>query len=211
MTVRTFQSGMKSLLPMKFRMQMMMTRLSSQVPNKFDAEYLNRNQANYSQLSPISQLNKTVQQYPNVTCYVHGDLSRSWREVDCRIKRFASAISTLGIAKNDVVSIIAPNAPAIFEAHFAVPATGAVLHSLNTRSDAKTIAFQLKHAETKILFVDTEYSEIVQNALALMDGSQNITVVEILDDPKYAFSGELLLMFSFLRIPHFPLLWLTIL
>ena len=71
--------------------------------------------------------------------------------------------------------------------------------------------FRSKHAETKILFVDTEYSEIVQNALALMDGSQNITVVEILDDPKYAFSGELLLMFSFLRIPHFPLLWLTIL
>lgn len=203
MSVAYYRSGLKLLHPMTSRMQIMIKRfLSSQVANKFDAQYLSKNQANFAQLSPISQLNKTVQQYPNVTCYVHGDISRTWREVDNRIRRFASAINTLGIAKNDVVSIIAPNTPAIFEAHFAVPATGAVLHSLNTRSDARTIAFQLKHAETKYLLVDTEFSAVVQSALALMADSQNIIVVQILDDPKYPISGKSMLIFSFIKIEY---------
>lgn len=158
--------------------------------NKFDAEYLGKNNANYTQLSPVSQLKKTVHQYPNVACYVHNNVIRSWIQVDRRIKRLASALALLGITKSDVVSIIAPNSPSIFEAHFAVPSTGAVLHSLNTRSDAKTIAFQLEHAETKLLLVDTEYAAVVESALALMNNSQKIKIVQILDDPLYPTSGK---------------------
>ncbi len=44
-----------------------------------------------------------------------------------------------------------PNTPAMLEAHYAVPMTGAVLHCLNTRLDAPIIAFQLDHAATKLL------------------------------------------------------------
>lgn len=161
------------------------------VENKFDAEYLGKNGANYAQLSPISQLKKTVHQYPNVVCYVHSEISRTWIEVDQRIKRFASVLTKMGIAKNDVVSIIAPNSPSIFEAHFAVPSTGAVLHSLNTRSDARTIAFQLQHAETKLLFVDTEYASVVESALAMMDNPQKIPIVQIFDDLKYPITGKI--------------------
>jgi long-subunit acyl-CoA synthetase (AMP-forming) len=160
-----------------------------EVANKFDAEYLGKNGANFAQLSPVSQLKKTVNQYPNVVCYVHSEISRTWIEVDERIKRLASALIKMGIAKNDVVSIIAPNSPSIFEAHFAVPSTGAVLHSLNTRSDARTIAFQLQHAETKLLFVDTEYVSVVESALAMMDNPQKIQIVEIFDDVKYPITG----------------------
>jgi fatty-acyl-CoA synthase len=161
------------------------------VVNKFDAEYLGKSGANFAQLSPVSQLKKTVNQYPNVVCYVHSEISRTWIEVDERIKRFASVLTNLGIAKNDVVSIIAPNSPSIFEAHFAVPSTGAVLHSLNTRSDARTIAFQLQHAETKLLLVDTEYVAVVESALKMMDNPQKIKIVQIFDDVKYPITGEI--------------------
>ena len=166
-------------------------RFFSRQANKFDADYLGKSNANYTQLSPVSQLKKTVHQYPNVVCYVHGDITRSWIQVEKRIKRLASALALLGIAKSDVVSIIAPNSPSIFEAHFAVPATGAVLHSLNTRSDAKTIAFQLKHAETKLLLVDTEHAAVVENALAMMGNSHSISIIQIHDDPLYPMSGKL--------------------
>ena len=166
-------------------------RTSAHLTGKFDGEYLKKNPANYAQLSPVSQLKKTVQQYPNVACYVHGDIKRTWVEVDKRVKKFASAISALGIEKNDVVSIIAPNTPAIFEAHFAIPSTGAVLHSLNTRSDAKTIAFQLQHAETKYLFVDTEFSTLIESALALIDNPKKICVIQIQDCSIYPISGTL--------------------
>lgn len=163
------------------------------IGSKFDAEYLGKNGANFAQLSPISQLKKTVNQYPNVVCYVHSEISRTWIEVDQRIKRFASVLTKMGIAKNDVVSIIAPNSPSIFEAHFAVPSTGAVLHSLNTRSDSRTIAFQLQHAETKLLFVDTEYASVVESALAMMENPQKIQIVQIFDDGKYPITGDILM------------------
>lgn len=166
-------------------------RVISKAANKFDADYLGKNGANYAQLSPVSQLKKTVNQYPSVVCYVHSEISRTWIEVDQRIKRFASVLTDMGITKNDVVSIIAPNSPSIFEAHFAVPSTGAVLHSLNTRSDARTIAFQLQHAETKVLLVDTEYASVVESALAMMENPQKILIVQILDDLKYPLTGEI--------------------
>ena len=201
----SIRSGLCQFLPIKHRKLIFpQIRLSSTEVNKFDADYLNQNEANYAQLSPISQLNKTVIQYPNVKCYVHGDITRTWKEVDQRIKRFASALTFLGVMKNDVVSIIAPNSPSIFEAHFAVPATGAVLHSINTRSDPRTIAFQLKHAETKFLFVDTEYLSVIESALALMEDPQSISFVQICDDPTYPTSGILfiflILCFSFINL-----------
>jgi fatty-acyl-CoA synthase len=150
--------------------------------NKFDSDYLGRNEANYTPLSPISQLKKTVSQYPNVICYWNNEVSKTWREVNERVKRLADSIEKLGIVKNDVVSIIAPNTPSIFEAHFAIPSTGAVLHCINTRADPIQIAFQLKHAETKILLVDTEFSSVIEKALALMDDTCQVTVVQITDD-----------------------------
>lgn len=173
--------------------QSLIGRFFSRKASKFDAEYLRKNIANYTQLSPVSQLKKTVHQYPNVACYVHRGITRSWIQVDKRIRRLASALTLLGITKNDVVSIIAPNSPSIFEAHFAVPSTGAILHSLNTRSDAKTIAFQLEHAETKFLLVDTEHTAVVRSALAMMGNSHSISIIQIHDDPLYPLSGKLLL------------------
>ena len=158
--------------------------------NQFLADYLERREANFTQLSPISQLKKTLFEYPNVTCYVHGDISRTWSQVGERIKRFANAVESVGIEKNDVVSIMAPNSPSIFEAHFAVPATGAVLHSINTRSDPATIAFQLRHSQTKILIVDSEHTEAMKNALEILVTEDKpmihkLVVVQVFDDPDY--------------------------
>ena len=162
----------------------------------FDARYLEKNKANYTPLSPLSLLKKTVHHYPNVLCYVHGDIQRSWKEVDQRIKQFASALEvSLNIKKNDVVSIIAPNVISIFEANFAVPSTGAVLHSINVRSDAETIAFQLHHARSKVLVVDTEFSPVIRSALDLVakmdeNFANDMVIVEVFDDPSFGTIGN---------------------
>lgn len=162
----------------------------------FDARYLEKNKANYTPLSPLSLLKKTVHHYPNVLCYVHGNIQRSWKEVDVRIKQFANALEmTLNVKKNDVVSIIAPNVISIFEAHFSVPFTGAVLHSINVRSDAETIAFQLHHARTKVLIVDTEFSQVIRKALDLVvkideNLANDMVIVEVFDDPAFGKSGD---------------------
>ena len=86
----------------------------------------------------------------------------------------------LGIGKNDTVSVLLPNVPAMIEAHFAVPMAGAVLNTLNTRLDAKTLAFMLEHAETKVLLVDPEFTALATEALALI--KQDIYVIDVADE-----------------------------
>src|SRR5690606_12806611 len=78
------------------------------------------------------------------------------------------------------VSVLLPNIPAMIEAHFAVPMAGAVLNTLNTRLDAKTLAFMLEHAETKVLLVDPEFSAVAKEALDMVP--QEIFVIDVEDE-----------------------------
>ena len=80
------------------------------------------------------------------------------------------------------------NTPEMFEAHFGLPMAGAVLNALNTRLDAKTIAYILQHGEAKALLTDRALSATVQAALDLL--TSPLMVIDI-DDPL-AESGDLL-------------------
>lgn len=149
---------------------------------------LAQNPANYEPLSPLSFLKRTAGVYPNRLAVIHGEIRRSWAETYERCLRLASALRKHGVGTGDTVSIMAPNIPEIMEAHFGVPMAGAVLNALNTRLDAETIAFTLKHAETKVLITDREFSGIMTDALKLLD--RKPLVIDI-DDPL-AQSGSLI-------------------
>ncbi|KAK3031163.1 hypothetical protein RJ639_035186 [Escallonia herrerae] len=71
-----------------------------------------------------------------------------------RCLQLASSISHFGIGRDHMVSVLAPNVPAMYELHFAVPMAGAVLNTINTRLDARTISVLLRHSESRLLFVD---------------------------------------------------------
>ena len=90
-------------------------------------------------------------------------------ETYARCRRLASALARRGIGKNDTVAIMAPNTPPMYEAAFGVPMCGAVLNTLNTRLDAETIAFMLRHGGARVLITDREFSPVVGKALALLD------------------------------------------
>ena len=128
-------------------------------------QYLDQNTANYTALSPISFLERSAFVYPHKLATVNGEVRRTWAEVYSRCRQIACALNKRGFGKGDTISIIAPNINEHFEAHFAVPMSGAVLNSINTRLDAETIAFIMQHAETKVLFVDKEFSAVVDKAL----------------------------------------------
>lgn len=149
---------------------------------------LTANPANFEPLSPISFLKRAAQVYPEKTAVIHGDLRISYREFYARSRRLASALSRRGINPGDTVAIMAPNVPAMLEAHYAIPMLGAVLNALNIRLDASTIAFMLKHGEAKALITDREFSPVI--AKALEDFDSEILVIDI-DDPL-AESGDLI-------------------
>jgi fatty-acyl-CoA synthase len=141
---------------------------------------LDRNDANFVALSPLSFLERTARVYPHRLAIVHGTLRQTWAQTFERCRRLASALQRRGIGAGDTVAAMLPNTPPMFEAHFGVPVTGAVLNTLNTRLDPEAIAFQLDHGEAKVLLTDREFSSTIARALALMTGPRPL-VIDVLD------------------------------
>jgi fatty-acyl-CoA synthase len=135
-------------------------------PSPYD-QYLDKNPANHQPLTPLTFLDRAAAVYPNHPAVIHGSLRYSWSEFYSRCRRLASALSRLQIGPGDTVTVMLSNTPPMLEAHYAVPMLGAVLHSLNTRLDAPTLAFQLDHAETKVLITDREFAGVMAEALAI--------------------------------------------
>jgi len=149
---------------------------------------LDKNATNFVPLSPLSFIERTKDVYPDYTSVIYGDRSYTWLETYNRCLKFASALEKHGIGLGDTVSIIAPNTPEIFETHYSVPMTGAVLNTINTRLEADTIAYILEHGDAKVFIVDTQYSPAVKEALA--KANQDILVIDIEDPNANLQEGE---------------------
>jgi len=145
------------------------------------ADALGRRRANYVALSPVQFLERSALIWPGKVAVRHGRTAYTYAEFEQRCRRLASALARRGIGRGDTVAVMAPNIPALLEAHYAVPALGAVLNALNYRLDARTIAFCLAHGEAKALLADAEFAETIKAALAELDGK--LLVVD-LDDPE---------------------------
>lgn len=142
---------------------------------------LDKNEANFVALSPLSYIRRSALVYPDRTSVIYGQRRDTWKQSYERSVRLASALKARGLGKGDTVAVMLPNVPAMFEAHFGVPMSGAVLNTLNTRLDAEAIAFMLKHGAAKVLLTDREFSAVVEKALGLL-GDQRPFVIEVQDD-----------------------------
>jgi fatty-acyl-CoA synthase len=131
------------------------------------AQGLDRNEANYTPLTPVSFLAKAASVYPDRIAVVHGESRRTWRETYARCRRLASALAGHGVKRGETVAAMLPNVAAMIELHFGPAMLGAVINTLNTRLDAEAIAFMLDHGEAKVLFTDREFSSTIARALAL--------------------------------------------
>jgi len=146
-----------------------------------------RQAANDLPLSPIGFLDRAALVYPDRASLIHGQRRDTWRETAVRCRQLASALGQQGVERGDVVAIIAPNVPALYEAHFAVPMAGATLLALNTRLDADTTAYILEHSQAKVLFCDREFSRLIQSALKRM---AHAPIVIDIEDALYEGEGE---------------------
>jgi fatty-acyl-CoA synthase len=153
--------------------------------NQYDIG-LDKNQANYTPLTPLSFIERAASVYPHRLAVIHGALRLTWAQAYERARRLASALTQHGIGKGDTVLVMLPNTPPMVDAHFGVPMTGAVLNTTNTRLDADSIAFMLKHGDAKMVIVDREFSTVMRAALAKVE--KKIIVIDV-DDPEYDGQG----------------------
>jgi fatty-acyl-CoA synthase len=148
---------------------------------------LGRTAANVAPLTPIGFLPRAATIYPDRVAVIHGDRRITYREFQARASRLAGALAQRGIGPGDTVSAMLPNVPAMLDAHFGVPLVGAVLNTINTRLDARTIAYILQHGEAKALITDREYAAVVGPALASL--ARKPLVIDV-DDPLYQGPGD---------------------
>jgi fatty-acyl-CoA synthase len=153
--------------------------------NNFE-QGMQRNDANFVPLTPLSFLDRIKDVYPDYEALIYQDRKYTWSQVYDRCTQFASALMKIGVGEGDVVSIMAANTPELFEAHYSVPMTGGVINTINTRLDVRTVAYILDHSDCKVFIVDRQFQKVASEALAQIN--REIIVIDI-DDP-YAELGE---------------------
>ena len=149
---------------------------------------LERNDANYVPLTPLSFLRRAAAVFPERMAWIHGTRRASYAEFYARSRRLASALAKRGVAKGDTVAIMSPNTPAMLEAHHGVPMCGAVLSALNYRLDAASLAYILDHAKVTVLLTDRSFSPVIADALSR--AAVTPLVIDIDDTP--AEGGDLI-------------------
>jgi fatty-acyl-CoA synthase len=144
----------------------------------YDAPHLAKNAANFTALTPLVFLRRAAAVYPDKLAVIDGAARFTYRELCSRCRRLADALRRRGIGRGDTVAVMAPNVPALLEAHYGVPMAGAVLNALNYRLDARSVAFILGHGQAKLLIADREFAPVVKAALKEFGGSMPLVEID---------------------------------
>jgi fatty-acyl-CoA synthase len=155
-----------------------------------DESGLEKTSANYVPLTPLSHLRRAAQVFADDLAVVYGSHRKTYAQYHDRCTRLASGLAALGVKSGDVVATLIPNLPAQVEAHFGVPACGAVLNAINTRLDVGTVAYIFDHGYAKVVLADTQFLELAEAAKAQMPGN-GPQIIEVPDpDAGYPASGR---------------------
>jgi len=131
---------------------------------------LEKTRANYVPLTPLSHLKRASIAFPNRLALSYKLKKYNYLQYHQRVTLLASSLVARGISPGDVIATILPNIPAQVEAHFGIPAAGAVINTINTRLDVKTVAYIFDHGEAKIVLVDTQFLSLAKQAKDMCTG-----------------------------------------
>ena len=171
-------------------------------------QHLDKNAANFVALSPVSFVERSAEVFGDLPAVVHGARRYTWAQTRERAARLAAALQALGVGRGSTVSVMLPNTPEMVEAHYAVPALGAVLNTLNTRLDAPLLAWQMAHCEAQVLVTDREFAPLITQALQLLrtEHGRELIVVDVLDSEYTGPGGRAgTLEYEQLLAEHAPL------
>ena len=136
--------------------------------------------ANYVPLTPLSHLRRAANVFAKHTAVIYGDNRVTYAQYYDRCTRLASGLADMGVTPGDVVATLIPNLPSQAEAHFGVPACGAVLNTINTRLDVDTVSYIFEHGEAKVVLADPQFVNLAEAAVARLTGPKPV-IVEVPD------------------------------
>lgn len=145
-----------------------------------DESGLEKCAANYVPLTPLSHLRRAAEIFAHRPAVVWKDTRLTYAEYAHRVSLLASALARRGVKPGDVVASLLPNISQQAEAHFGVPACGAILNTINIRLDADTVAYCFGHAGAKIVLCDTAFLPLAEEAVRRMEGPAP-QIIEVVD------------------------------
>jgi len=111
------------------------------------------------ELTPLNFLRRSAETMGERPAVVHGERRCTYAELQRRCNRLASALRERGIQRQERVAFLCPNTPALLEAHYGVPLSGAVLVAINTRLSSKEVEYILKDSGARMLIIDHELED----------------------------------------------------
>jgi fatty-acyl-CoA synthase len=171
-------------------------------------EGLQRNAANHAPLTPVSFVERSAEIFGDLTAVIHGARRYDWATTRDRAARLAAALRALGVGRGTTVSVMLSNTPEMLEAHYAIPALGAVINAHNTRLDGRLLAWQMNHCEASVLITDREFSPVMAESLRILreEHGRNLIVIDV-SDSEYVGPGDRLGEYEYesLLVDHAPL------
>jgi fatty-acyl-CoA synthase len=117
-----------------------------------------------TRLTPLAFLERSAAAFPERAAVVDGERRLTWAQFRERVRRLAVALQEAGIEKGDRVAFLAPNVTELLEAHYGVPAAGAVLVAINTRLKREEVGYILEHSGSRLVAVDPSLAHLVEGA-----------------------------------------------
>lgn len=118
---------------------------------------------NFIPLTPVNFLQRSAEIFPKYKSIISENETFTWEKTYMRCRLFSSALKKRGIKKGQVVSILCPNTKEMYEAHFSIPMSGAIINTINTRLHYKEIDYILSNSKSKLLIVHFDYlNEIIK-------------------------------------------------
>ena len=138
---------------------------------------------NRTELTPLLFLERAARVHASRTAAVYGRRRFTYAELGARVRRLATALRRAGLRDGDRVAFLAPNVPALLEAHFGVALAGGVLVAINTRLNADEVGYILDHSGARFLFVDAELAPALVPTRGARRALERVVTVE---DPEFA-------------------------
>ena len=133
----------------------------------------------FEPLTPTSFLRRAATVFADRIAIVDGVRRTTYAGFWSRAQRLAGALRELGVAPGDRVAVLASNSQLLLEAHYAVPLSGAVLVTLNSRLTAADLASILEHAGARLLLHDETVDARAQEIAARLPALRHLDAAEV--------------------------------
>jgi len=141
-------------------------------------------------LTPVQQLlSDAAERAPDKTAVIDGTQRFTFRELHDHASRFAIALANRGVAKDDLVGILAPNCVEFEIAFFGILKAGAIVTTINSGYREREITAQLNASGTRLLIVHRSLIEMAELAAKDAPNLRHTIVIQEGADDAASFWG----------------------